>query len=169
MTEQLTEQPPTEQDAPAPVSGPVRVSWATVPRVNLLPLEILQRRRLRRTKTLLGIMVFAGIVIAAAGVFLAQREVNNARDDLTVAQSQVTVLNADAAKYSAVPAVVAQVEAASAARTDVMSRDIPWYQFMEPFHRGSASRRCRWRSPRRPARPAAERQLTRSRQLEWAR
>jgi Tfp pilus assembly protein PilN len=129
MTEQLTEQLPDEQQPPAP-TGPVRVPWATVPRVNLLPLEIVQGRRFRRTKQWLGVLVFAGVVVAAAGTYLAQREVAHERGELTVAQSQVTTLQSQAVKYSAVPAVVAQVDAASSARADVMGQDVLWYQFM---------------------------------------
>ena len=130
MTEQLTEQLPEEHPASAVPAGPVTVPWATVARVNLLPLEIIQGRRLRRTKQLLLVLVFAGIVLAAAGTYLAQREVSQARDDLTVAQSRVTTLQTEAGRYSAVPAVVSQVEAAAKARADAMARDVLWYQFM---------------------------------------
>ncbi len=130
MTEQLTEPLPQEQDAPAQPAGPTRVSWATVPRVNLLPVTIIEGRRLRRTKQLLGLMVFVGVLIAGAGTYLAQREVSAAKADLSTAQSQVVALQSEVSKYSAVPAVVSQVEAAQAARTEVMGQDVLWYQFM---------------------------------------
>ncbi len=129
MTEQVTEPLPADEATQVP-AGPVRVPWATVPKVNLLPLEIVQGRRFRRTKQWLGVLVLAGILVAAAGVYLAQREVSHAREDLSAAQSQVTTRQAEAAKYSAVPAVIAQVDKATAARTDVMGQDVLWYQFL---------------------------------------
>ena len=43
MTEQLTEQPVETTAAPA-APGPVRVPWAMVPRVNLLPMEMQEAR-----------------------------------------------------------------------------------------------------------------------------
>jgi Tfp pilus assembly protein PilN len=127
MTEQLMEE--TAEDLEL-ASGPIPVSWATVPRVNLLPVAIVQGRRFKRTQRMLGLIVLTGVVAAGAGVFVAQRDVSTANDELSAAQSQVSVLTTQAAKYAAVPTVLAKVQAAQKARTSVMGTDVLWYRFL---------------------------------------
>jgi Tfp pilus assembly protein PilN len=129
MTEQLTEQPVETTAAPA-APGPVRIPWAMVPRVNLLPMEIIEARKFRQTRILLGVAVLGTLLIAAAGVFWAQQGVQDANDQLTVSQAKVTVLNAEKAKYAAVPKIIAQVDAAQAARTLAMEADVLWYRYL---------------------------------------
>jgi Tfp pilus assembly protein PilN len=119
-----------EHEKVAAPAEPTRVSWASIPRVNLLPLEIIQKRRFRRVRRMLGVMVVAAVLICTGGVFWAQRGVSSATARLTTAQSEVTSLQTQAAKYSAVPEVVAQVEAAKTARTSAMGNDVLWYQFV---------------------------------------
>jgi Tfp pilus assembly protein PilN len=127
MTEQLTE----ERLASAPVpAGPVRIAWATVPRVNLLPIEIVEARQFRRIKVLLVAGVVTAILVAVAAVIWAQQSVSDANDELEASQAKVTRLNAEQAKYAAVPIAVARVDAAKTARRLAMGGDVLWYRYM---------------------------------------
>jgi Tfp pilus assembly protein PilN len=127
MTEQLTEEH-TETAVPAP--GPVRIPWATVPRVNLLPIEILEARRFTRTKIALGGVVLGAIAVAGAGVLWAQQGVNDANDQLATSESRVSTLQVEQTRYAAVPQVTAQLDAANAARKLAMSTDVLWYRYL---------------------------------------
>jgi len=131
MTDQLIQdQVGTEAPAETAPPAPLRIAWAPVPKVNLLPIEILESRRFRRTQGLLAAAVLVVAVLAGAGTFLAQRSVSDANDELITAQSRVTQLQAEQAKYAAVPKVVGEVEAATAARTLAMGSDVLWYQYL---------------------------------------
>jgi hypothetical protein len=127
MTEQLTE---PAQDAAMFPAGPVRVSWAPIPMVNLMPLEVLEKRRFRRTRFALAGAVFVSVVLGVLGMLSAQRSVSDANDELAAAQSHVTALQMQAAKYAAVPKVTDELTAATAARTLAMGRDVLWYQYL---------------------------------------
>ena len=131
MTDQLMQdQVGTETPAETGPPAPLRIAWAPVPKVNLLPIEILESRRFRRTQVLLAGAVLVVAVLAGAGTFLAQRSVSDANDELITAQARVTQLQAEQAKYSAVPKVVGEVEAATAARTLAMGTDVLWYRYL---------------------------------------
>ena len=127
MTDQMTETT-AAQAAPAPVVAPV--GWAQVPRVNLMPPEFLEERRFRRTRRLLVAGVLGVVLIAAAGVVVTTRSVTSARDRLDTATAQVANLQAEETKYQAVPALSAQIDAATKARAAVMSQDILWYRML---------------------------------------
>jgi Tfp pilus assembly protein PilN len=129
MTEQLTEKPGEATAEPA-APGPTRVAWAMVPRVNLLPVEIMEGRQFRRTKVLLGAGVLSTLLIAGAGMLWAQQDVADANDQLSVAQAKVTALNAQKARYAEVPKVLAELDAARTARTLAMGSDVLWYRYL---------------------------------------
>jgi Tfp pilus assembly protein PilN len=107
-----------------------RVDWAPVPKVNLLPPEILEGRQFARRQKLLGCAVVAAVAAAGAGVFYAQGQVSNAQDELALEQGRTTTLQTEKAKYDAVPLVLAQVDAAKTARGVAMATDVPWYRFL---------------------------------------
>jgi Tfp pilus assembly protein PilN len=134
MSEQTGAQPESGADVDVAVeaepTGPARVSWAPVPRVNLLPIEVLEGRRFRRTQVGLGVAVVAVVIAAGAGTVWAQRDVDEARDELTAAQAKVGSLQRDANRYSEVPKVLAEVDAADSARTRAMATDILWYRYL---------------------------------------
>ena len=76
MTEQLTEPyAEVQEEVPTGPPAPVRISWAPIARVNLLPIEIIESRRFRRTQLALAGTVVGALVLAGAGTFLAQRSV----------------------------------------------------------------------------------------------
>lgn len=108
-----------------------RVEWATVPRVNLLPPEIIEGRRFRRTQTRLGAVV-AATVLAGLGVTgLAQYQVAVANAEQAAVQARTTQLQAEAASYAEVPKVLGELDAATAAREQAMTGDVLWYRFLD--------------------------------------
>lgn len=135
MTEQLTEQyAEVQEEVPAGPPAPVRIAWAPIARVNLLPIEIMESRRFRRTQLGLAGAVVGAMLVAGAGTFWTQRDVGQAQDELVAAQTNVTGLQAQQAKYAAVPQVIAQVNAADTARTLAMHNDILWYRYLNDLN-----------------------------------
>jgi hypothetical protein len=74
-------------DAEADTVTRTRVDWAPVPRVNLLPPEILESRRFARTQRLLGGAVAGTVLLAGAGVLWAQLQVGSAQEALQETQA----------------------------------------------------------------------------------
>ncbi|GLY30589.1 hypothetical protein [Kineosporia sp. NBRC 101731] len=126
---------PTTQVAPAVAAGPKSVSWAPVPKVNLLPVEILEGRSFRRTQ-----MVLAGVIILVvgaigAGTVIETRAVDDAQAEADAAQARVTKLQEKQTEYASVPQVIAQIAAAEAARTSIYSSDVRWYRYLTQIDR----------------------------------
>ncbi|GAA3637596.1 hypothetical protein GCM10022223_65630 [Kineosporia mesophila] len=124
MSESTTEVPP------AVATGPKPVSWAPVPKVNLLPVEILEDRSFRRTQlVLIGVVVLV-VGAIAAGTVIEKRAVDDAQAEADAAQGRVTVLQQQQSEYAEVPKIYAQVEAATAARKQAYVGDAPWYRYL---------------------------------------
>jgi Tfp pilus assembly protein PilN len=117
---------------PVEVEGPQtsRVEWAPIARVNLLPGEILERRRFRTVQQLLVLVVLLVLAAAGAAFWWSERQVDDARESLAVVQAQTSRLEAEQREYAAVPATLAQVEFAIGARADVMQNDVVWHRFL---------------------------------------
>lgn len=108
-----------------------RVEWATVPRVNLLPAEILEGRTFRRTQMLLAAAVGMVAMLGVLGTFWAQHQVGQAEAELAVVAQRTSDLQRQEAKYAEVPRVMAKVDAAVSARERSMASDILWYRFLD--------------------------------------
>ena len=124
VTEQLE---PQAEPVPA---APRRVEWGSVPRVNLLPPEILEGRRFRRTQATLGLAVLGTLAAAGAATWWVAGTVSDARTELSDTQARVATLQATQAQYAEVPRVIAEVDAATAARAQAMSSDVTWYRYL---------------------------------------
>ncbi len=119
-------------DAPAErVVSRGRVDWAMVPRVNLLPPEILDARRFRRTQQVLAGVLAATVLVAGAVTAWAAHEVGVAQDDLQVVTARTSALRGQEQRYAEVPKVLAQVDAATAARQSALGDDVLWYRFLD--------------------------------------
>src|SRR5436190_652782 len=99
---------------------------AELPRVNLLPPEIEEQRRLRVVKGGLAAAVAASLVVAGGMFFWASSQASHAQDNLDAAQAQTAQLQAKQAQYSEVPKVFARVEAARAQLGLAMGKEIRW-------------------------------------------
>jgi hypothetical protein len=123
-----TPQPGSAPDTTTTTS--TRVDWAPVPRVNLLPPEIVDGRRLGQLKRVLGgtlVVVAAG---CAAAVVWAQLGVSSAQDDVDAAQARAATLATQRAKYAEVPRIDSLLDTATTARQTAMSSDVLWYGFL---------------------------------------
>ncbi len=97
-----------------------------LPRVNLLPPEIEEQRRFKRTQAGLGLGVAAVAGAVGVALLLATAQANSAQEDLDVAQARNRTLTQQQAQYAEVPLVYAQVEAAQARLSQAMGREIRW-------------------------------------------
>lgn len=109
----------------APVVQPVE--WAPVPRVNLLPPEILAARGFRTVQRGLA-LALAGTVLACGGlVWWAGAGIDGAQEQLDAERAVTTGLRAEQSRYAEVPQVLSAVEAAETARQTAMATDIAWH------------------------------------------
>lgn len=117
---------------PLASEGPVvsRVDWAPVPRVNLLPREILENRRFRNVQVLLALAVVATLGLAGAAFWWSDGLVTEARDSLDVVEAETVVLQAKQREYAAVPQTLAELEYVQTARQTVLTNDVAWYGYL---------------------------------------
>lgn len=101
-----------------------------VARVNLLPPEIAEQARFRRTQAVLGATVLVAVVAVGGGWSLAAADTRGAGTRLADAQAQGARLQAQKAQYAQVPAVQRQVAAADAQLTLAMGREVLWSQVL---------------------------------------
>jgi Tfp pilus assembly protein PilN len=107
-----------------------RVDWAPVPRVNLLPPEIVDARGFRKVQVRLVVAVLVTLLAAAGGTVWAQGQVSSAQSALDVTAAQTTVLQHQEAQYAAVPKVIGALATAGTARETAMAQDLLWYRLM---------------------------------------
>lgn len=106
------------------------VHTGTLPSVNLLPPEIAQRQKLRRLQYALGGVVVLAVV-AVGGVYeMGHSAVTSAQAQLTQAQDQATLLQAQLAKLSNVDAVNKQLDSTKALYVAAMSPEIQWSHYL---------------------------------------
>ena len=97
---------------------------AVLPRVNLLPPEIAERRRFRRIQYGLGAGVAATVGVVALAFLAASSSVDSANEELNAASTENARLTAETAKYADVTAVYAQAAAAEAMLTEAMGSEV---------------------------------------------
>lgn len=105
-------------------------STATLPRVNLLPPEIAERRRFRKVQTGLGAGVAGALAVVGALTLLAVGQVSDADNGLAESKAEGTRLQAQTNEYADVPKVIAQVEAAEAQLSAAMGKEVRWSYFL---------------------------------------
>jgi Tfp pilus assembly protein PilN len=107
-----------------------RVEWAPVPRVNLLPPEILAARSFRKVKARLALVVVVTFLVVAAGVVWAQGQVGSAQAALDVTTAQTAALHRQEARYAEVPEVTNALASAETARATALGQDLLWYRLL---------------------------------------
>jgi Tfp pilus assembly protein PilN len=130
MTTSTQAGPQAPVPEPEPMRPAVRTSWAPVPQVNLLPPEILAKRRFRRLQTQLAGAGVAVVALCAATVVWAQAGVSSAETDLAAVRAQGALLQAQQAKYAQVPKALAELDRVKAAREATLGTDVAWYRFL---------------------------------------
>jgi hypothetical protein len=106
------------------------VDWAPVPRVNLLPPEILTNRHFRRTQRLLAAAVLTVLVAGVGAVGLAQLGVAGAAGDLAATKARHRALEAQVVQYAEVPRTLAELDSARAIRERALGTDVLWFRFL---------------------------------------
>ena len=101
-----------------------------MPKVNLLPPEIIESRRFAALKRRLLLVVLLVLLGGAGATWWAQTTVTAAQGDLDEARSRTTALQAEKAKYAEVPQVTAAVDAALNVREQAMAADVLWYRYL---------------------------------------
>ncbi|MDP9395552.1 MAG: PilN domain-containing protein [Actinomycetota bacterium] len=99
---------------------------AVVPRVNLLPPEFAERRRVRRLQTGLGAGVAACAVLVGGLYVSATHEVDRAQQELDTARAETTTLTQEVGAYAHVPVVFAKAKAGNALVAEAMATEIRW-------------------------------------------
>jgi Tfp pilus assembly protein PilN len=103
---------------------------ALLPRVNLLPPEIEERKRLKQIQVGLGAAVAASVGVVGLLFMGASSSVASAQEDLDAATARGTQLRAEAATYANVTAVYAQAAAAQALLTQAMGEEVRFSRYM---------------------------------------
>jgi hypothetical protein len=101
------------------------------PRVNLMPPEVLQRRRAKATRQVLGFSVVGLLVAVLAGTGGASLLANQAQAILLQEQTRTTELLAEQADYTEIRTLQAQVNLARAAQRVGASTEVAWKPYLE--------------------------------------
>ncbi|PID54156.1 MAG: hypothetical protein CSA58_07635 [Micrococcales bacterium] len=110
---------------PAELDQEIRTPYS-VPRVNLLPPEVLERRAVRKVKIGAAAGLVATLAVAGGLYTMAAIDRGHAQDDLAAQQQINTQLQAEADKYVQVPRILSLIDAAKQGQREAMSRDIAW-------------------------------------------
>lgn len=112
------------------VTRPIGTGFAVLPRVNLMPPEIAERRVVRRVQGMLGSALLAVVAVIALLYVAATHSVSSAQDDLTAAQSDQVRLQAQARQYANVNAIYAAADAAKAQLVQAMADEVRFSQLL---------------------------------------
>lgn len=101
-----------------------------LPRVNLLPPEVHEARKMRRVQ--IGLASGVAVVVALLGVAYASQvqAAHSAQSSLSDVTAAGANLQTQKASYSAVPKTISAIDNAAAARETAMANDVEWYRYL---------------------------------------
>jgi Tfp pilus assembly protein PilN len=105
--------------------GPVRL-----PRVNLLPPEILEVRSVRRAQAGLGAAVVASLLVVGGLWGLATMDEASAQRELDAANARQTAVNSETAALSDVAATYTRIQQRRAVLSSAMSGEVLWSEYL---------------------------------------
>lgn len=111
---------------PAEAPGLHGIGAPALAQVNLLPPEVYSRRALGRTKLRLGIGLLAVVLVSSLAFVYATFAERQAASELARVQDEITVRQAEMARYAEVPLVKSQIEMVQQARLQVTAPEILW-------------------------------------------
>lgn len=103
---------------------------AVVPRVDLLPTAIRERKRTRRAKRSAVVVGAAALVGVAAMYAIAMLDANSAQEELDAVISRGSILAAQQAKYAEVPRVFNAAESAQRQLSTAMGSEVRWSEVL---------------------------------------
>ncbi|MCZ2824687.1 MULTISPECIES: PilN domain-containing protein [unclassified Modestobacter] len=101
-----------------------------LPQVNLLPPEVLARRRFVKLRAWLALGLLVTISVCAAGWVLAEVQQDRATADLAVVEARAADLAAQQQRFAEVPEVLTQIRAIEAARLQVTETEVLWQPYL---------------------------------------
>lgn len=125
MTTQNADPVAGTTQAATPVAEPYRL-----PRVNLLPPEIEERKALRRLQGGLGAAVVVVAGLTGLGYWQAHQSVATAQQDLVTAQQQTATLQSRLASLANVRSVYSAVDQAKALVVQALGGEIQWSRYL---------------------------------------
>ncbi|MCA1838838.1 MAG: PilN domain-containing protein [Actinomycetota bacterium] len=99
-------------------------------RINLLPTEVLVRKRIRRQTGLLATGVVLFLLILAGIWFIRQGQLHDQLDQLDAANAQVATLQAKVAKLQEFAALDQTVKSKEATLASAMAGDVAWSRLL---------------------------------------
>jgi len=117
-------------DQPTDATGQLRPIAIGLPRVNLLPAEILEIRRFRRVQSALGAAVMAAVLVVAGLWFVADQEAGAQQERLDSASSEQARLNREVATLAPVTETYRQVEEREALLTTALGGEVLWSRYL---------------------------------------
>jgi Tfp pilus assembly protein PilN len=103
---------------------------AALPRVNLLPPEIAEKRRARKIQAGLGAAVAASVVGVGAAYLMAHSSASQAQSDLANAQAQTSRLQTQVSQYAGDETLRAQLTGEQTMLSTAMGQEIQWSHYM---------------------------------------
>lgn len=128
MSLSLKKRPKSEQSVSTTGSSraPQGSVIPTVPRVNLLPKEIIEKRGLKSLRRVLALVVLAVILAGAAATFASTLAVNSAQEELNQEQLRTTTLLAEQRRYAEVTVVTDRLRLTEDALEYISRSDLDW-------------------------------------------
>lgn len=117
-------------DVQGPVTAVPLTSEHPVARVDLMPPEVVADRRFRKARGWMLLSVVGTVLLSGGVLWLADADADAAAAELATEQARTAELNAEAAQYAAVPAILASVDRAESALDTAMATDIEWYRYL---------------------------------------
>lgn len=115
-----------DQVTPESIDVPDERPFPGFVRVNLIPLAIRERDKVRRVKRFIAGMMIGVLLVLAGLWYLAQRDIAAAEERLTAAELQQTQLMGQMAQYAEVPLVFATAAKGQEALSGAMSTEVRW-------------------------------------------
>lgn len=106
-------------------------STSVWPQVDLLPPEVRQERKLKRTKRLLAVALLAIVLLAVVGWVFAKFTLVAANREVADAQADTAKLTQQQAKYAGVPQIQSQLAAARTALSSATATEVLWKPYLE--------------------------------------
>lgn len=106
------------------------IDYSSMPQINLLPLEIIEKRNLKALQLKLAIYFLLFLVLLAGAFAFVKLEKKLADNKYSEAVAETARLKAEELKYAEVPLIKGQIEDAKVALRDGMYREILWDEYI---------------------------------------
>lgn len=106
------------------------IDYSALPQVNLLPLEIIEKRNLKSLQVKIGLYFLLLIAVLALAFGAVTFEKNLAQKRYDKAVEETARLKAEERKYAEVPLVLTQIDKSKTALRDGMYREILWDEYI---------------------------------------